>query len=380
MGFNISEKIIKRHLLKGEMKAGGEIGLKIDQTLTQDATGTMAYLEFEAIGLPRVRTELSVSYVDHNTLQTGFENADDHKFLQTAATKFGVVYSRAGNGICHQVHLERFAKPGKTLLGSDSHTPTAGGLGMLAIGAGGLDVALAMAGEPFFVSMPAIVNVMLAGRLRPWVSAKDVILELLRRLTVKGGVGKIFEYSGEGVKNLTVPERSVITNMGAELGATTSIFPSDEQTRVFLKAQGREGDFVELTADANAGYDETLTIDLGEVEPLAAKPHSPDNVVRVSGIQGEKVDQVFIGSCTSSSYMDLAKVAAIVKGKTVHPDVSLCVAPGSRQVFQMVVQDGLLSDLVEAGARILECACGPCVGIGQAPLSGGVSLRSSNRN
>ena len=380
MSLNLTQKLIKAHLVQGEMAAGREIALKIDQTLTQDATGTMAYLEFEAIGLPRVKTELSVSYVDHNTLQTGFENADDHRFLQTTAAKYGVHYSRAGNGICHQVHLERFGRPGKTLLGSDSHTPTGGGLGMLAIGAGGLDVALAMAGEPFYLAMPQVVNVQLTGKLRPWVSAKDIILELLRRLTVKGGVGKVFEYGGDGVATLTVPERATIANMGAELGATTSLFPSDAQTLAFLKAQGRDSHFIELAADPGAGYDDTITVDLSKLEPLTAQPHSPDRVATVRDLQGRKVDQVFIGSCTNSSYTDLVKVARILQGKTVHPEVSLAIAPGSRQVFQMLAAEGALANLIAAGARILECACGPCIGIGQAPATGAVSLRTTNRN
>lgn len=380
MGLNLAQKIINKHLISGQMVPGNEIAIKIDQTLTQDATGTMAFLQFEAIGISRVKTELSVSYVDHNTLQTGFENGDDHRFLQTAAAKFGVYYSKAGNGICHQVHLERYAKPGKTLLGADSHTPTGGGIGMLAIGAGGLDVAMAMAGQPFYLTMPKIVNVILKGKLQPWVSAKDIILELLRRLTVKGGVGKIFEYSGEGVSSLTIPERATITNMGAELGATSSLFPSDEQTRKFLKAQGRIEDFVELKADVDAEYDECIVINLDELVPLVALPHSPDNVVEVAEIQGLKIDQVFIGSCTNSSFADLAKVASILKGKIIHPDVSLCIAPGSRQVFQMLAEKRILADLIASGARILESACGPCVGIGQAPPSNGVSLRTSNRN
>lgn len=377
---NLTQKIISVHLVEGKMVPGEEIAIKIDQTLTQDATGTMAYLEFEAIGIPRVKTELSVSYVDHNTLQTGFENADDHKFLQSAAAKFGVYFSRAGNGICHQVHLERFGVPGKTLLGADSHTPTAGGLGMLAIGAGGLDVAMAMAGHPFYLNMPKVVNVRLHGKLPPWVSAKEIILEVLRRLTVKGGVGKVMEYSGDGIKHLSVPERATITNMGAELGATASLFPSDEATKKFLEAQGRGKDFIPLAADPGAGYDEIIDVDLGALEPLIALPPSPDNVVRVADAAGRKVDQVFIGSCTNSSYVDLVKVAQILKGKTIAPHVSLVIAPGSRQVFYMLAKDGALADLVAAGARILECACGPCVGVGQAPPSGGVSLRTSNRN
>lgn len=380
MALNLTQKIIKAHLVEGKMEAGSEIALRIDQTLTQDATGTMAYLEFEAIGLPKVKTELSVSYVDHNTLQTGFENADDHRFLQTAAAKYGIYFSRPGNGICHQVHLERFGKPGKTLLGSDSHTPTGGGLGMLAIGAGGLDVALAMAGEPFYLSMPKVVNVYLEGSLSPWVSAKEIILELLRRLSVKGGIGKVFEYSGPGVASLSVPERATITNMGAELGATSSLFPSDENTRIFLAAQAREDDFSFLAADPQAVYDEKVIIDLKELGPLIAKPHSPDNVVPVEELLGTKVDQVFIGSCTNASYPDLMRVAAILRGHVIHPDVSLSIAPGSKQVLQMLAANGALADMVSAGARILESACGPCVGVGQAPPSAGVSLRTSNRN
>lgn len=380
MGKNLTQKILAAHLMAGVMTPGEEIAIRIDQTLTQDATGTMAYLQFEAIGIPRVRTELSVSYVDHNTLQTGFENADDHRFLQSIAAKYGIYFSRPGNGICHQVHLERFGVPGKTLLGSDSHTPTAGGLGMLAIGAGGLDVAVAMGGGPFYLTMPRVVNVRLHGRLQPWVSAKDVILEVLRRLTVKGGVGKVIEYSGEGVATLSVPERATITNMGAELGATTSIFPSDQVTRSFLRAQGREKDWVELSADPDAVYDEVLEIDLSILEPMVAKPHSPDAVATVREVGPIKVDQVAIGSCTNSSYVDLMRVAGILKGKTVHPGVSLVIAPGSRQVFMMLAQNGALADLIAAGARILESACGPCIGMGQAPPSGGVSVRTFNRN
>ncbi len=380
MGTNLTRKILAEHLVAGELQVGREIAIRIDQTLTQDATGTMAYLQFEAMGVPRVRTKLSVSYVDHNMLQTGFENADDHRFLQTVAAKYGIYFSRPGNGICHQVHLERFAVPGQTLLGSDSHTPTAGGLGMLAIGAGGLDVAVAMAGGPFHLAMPAVVNVRLRGRLRPWVTAKDVILELLRRLTVKGGVGKVFEYSGPGVATLTVPERATITNMGAELGATTSIFPSDEMTRAFLRAQGREGVWVPLAADPDAAYDEVIELDLGELEPLIALPHSPDNVVPVRAVAGTPVDQVSIGSCTNSSYTDLMRVASILRGRRVHPRVSLSIAPGSRQVLEAIARNGALADLIAAGARILETACGPCIGMGQAPASGAVSVRSFNRN
>ncbi|HHW01407.1 MAG TPA: aconitate hydratase [Thermoanaerobacterales bacterium] len=377
---NLTQKIIFSHLVEGDMTPGKEIAIRIDQTLTQDATGTMAYLEFEAIGIPRVKTELSVSYVDHNTLQTGFENADDHRFLQTAAAKFGVHFSRAGNGICHQVHLERFGVPGKTLLGSDSHTPTGGGLGMLAIGAGGLDVAMAMAGHPFYLNMPKVVNVRLHGKLAPWASAKDVILEVLRRLSVKGGVGKVIEYSGDGVKSLSVPERATITNMGAELGATTSVFPSDEITKRFLDAQSRGHVFTPIAADPDAEYDEVIDINLNELEPLIALPHSPDNVKKVSEVDGLKVDQVFIGSCTNSSYVDLMKLAKILKGKTIAPNVSLVVAPGSKQVLYMLSRNGALADIVAAGARLLECACGPCLGVGQAPATGAVSLRTSNRN
>ena len=380
MGYTIAQKIIKNHLLSGEMTVGSEIGLRIDQTLTQDATGTMAYLEFEAMGVPRVKTEKSVAYIDHNTLQTGFENADDHRFIQTVAKKHGIYFSRPGNGICHQVHLERFGIPGKTLIGSDSHTPTGGGIGMLAMGAGGLDVAVAMGGGAYYINMPKMVKINLTGRLQPWVSAKDVILEVLRRLTVKGGVGKIIEYAGEGVKTLTVPMRATITNMGAELGATTSIFPSDEVTREFLKAQGREQDYTPLASDADAVYDETLDIDLSKLAPMAACPHSPDNVKTIEEIGPRKIDQVCIGSCTNSSYLDLMRVASILKGKTVHPDVSLSIAPGSKQVYNMLAQNGALADLIAAGARILECACGPCIGMGQSPNSKGISLRTFNRN
>ena len=380
MGLTLAQKIIKNHIVSGEMTVGSEIGLKIDQTLTQDATGTMAYLEFEAMGVPRVKTERSVAYIDHNTLQTGFENADDHRFIQSIAKKHGIWFSRPGNGICHQVHLERFGIPGKTLIGSDSHTPTGGGIGMLAMGAGGLDVAVAMGGGPYYITMPKMLRVNLTGKLSPWVSAKDVILKVLQILSVKGGVGKIVEYAGEGVKSLTVPERATITNMGAELGATTSIFPSDEITRSFLKAQGREEDWVELSSDPDAVYDEEISIDLSELVPLAACPHSPDNVKTVDEIGAIKVDQVCIGSCTNSSYLDLMRVASILKGKTVHPDVSLAIAPGSKQVYNMLAQNGALADLIAAGARILECACGPCIGMGQSPNSKGISLRTFNRN
>lgn len=380
MGLTVAQKLIKSHLVSGEMTVGSEVGLKIDQTLTQDATGTMAYLEFEAMGVPRVRTELSVAYIDHNTLQTGFENADDHRFIQSVAKKRGIRFSRPGNGICHQVHLERFGKPGKTLIGSDSHTPTGGGIGMLAMGAGGLDVAVAMGGGTYYITMPKIVNVHLTGKLNPYVAAKDVILEVLRRMTVKGGVGKIIEYTGEGVKTLSVPERATITNMGAELGATTSVFPSDEITKAFLTAQSRPEDWIELKADEDAVYDETIKIDLSTLAPMAAMPHMPDRVKDVTEIGKIKVDQVCIGSCTNSSLMDMLKVAAILKGKTVCPTVSLSIAPGSKQVLNMLAQNGALSDMIDAGARILESACGPCIGMGQSPNSGGISLRTFNRN
>ncbi len=380
MGYTIAQKIIKAHLLSGDMTVGSEVGLKIDQTLTQDATGTMAYLEFEAIGVPRVKTEKSVAYIDHNTLQTGFENADDHRFIQSVCKKHGIYFSRPGNGICHQVHLERFGKPGKTLIGSDSHTPTGGGIGMLAIGAGGLDVAVAMGGGAYYISMPKMVRINLSGKLQPWVSAKDIILEVLRIMTVKGGVGKIIEYGGDGVKTLTVPERATITNMGAELGATTSVFPSDEITREFMKAQGREEDWSELSADEDAVYDEIINIDLSGLVPMAACPHSPDNIKTIEEIGPQKIDQVCIGSCTNSSYLDLMRVAAILKGKTVSPDVSLAIAPGSKQVYNMLARNGALADIIEAGARILECACGPCIGMGQSPNSKGISLRTFNRN
>ena len=381
MGDTIAQKLIRSHLVSGDMSVpGSEIGLKIDQTLTQDATGTMAYLEFEAMGVPRVKTERSVAYIDHNTLQTGFENADDHRYIQSVCKKHGLYFSRPGNGICHQVHLERFGIPGKTLIGSDSHTPTGGGIGMLAFGAGGLDVAVAMGGGTYYISMPKMVRVNLTGRLRPWVAAKDVILEVLRLLSVKGGVGKIIEYGGEGVKTLSVPERATITNMGAELGASTSVFPSDDVTRAFMKAQSREQDWVELSADADAVYDEVVDIDLSSLRPLAACPHSPDNVKAVEDLGPLPVNQCCIGSCTNSSLMDMLKVAAILKGKTVHPDVSLSIAPGSKQVYNMLAENGALADLIAAGARILECACGPCIGMGQSPNSGGISLRTFNRN
>ena len=382
MGLTITEKIIKSHLTDGETlpARGLEVGLKIDQTLTQDATGTMAYLQFEAMGVPRVKTERSVAYIDHNTLQTGFENADDHRYIGSVANKHGIMFSRPGNGICHQVHLERFGKPGKTLIGSDSHTPTGGGLGMLAIGAGGLDVAVAMGGGAYYISMPEVVNIRLSGKLNPFVSAKDVILEVLRLLSVKGGVGKVMEYSGDGVHTLSVPERATITNMGAELGATSSIFPSDEITRQFLKAQGREEDYIPLEADENAIYDKTVEIDLFKLVPMAACPHSPDNVKTIKEIGNIKIDQVSIGSCTNSSLKDMLTVAAILKGKTVAPNVDLSIAPGSKQVFEMLAACGALTDMIAAGARILESACGPCIGMGQSPNSGGVSLRTFNRN
>ena len=380
MGLTLTEKILKAHLVDGEFVKGQEIGIKIDPTLTQDATGTMAYLEFEAMGVPRVKTERSVAYIDHNTLQSGFENADDHRFIGSVAKKHGIYFSRPGNGICHQVHLERFGVPGKTLIGSDSHTPTGGGIGMIAIGAGGLDVAVAMGGGAYYITYPKVVKVNLTGRLSPWVAAKDVILEVLRRLSVKGGVGKVIEYTGEGVKTLSVPERATITNMGAELGATTSIFPSDEITLEFLKAQGREDVWCELKADDDAVYDEIVDIDLSEIVPMAACPHSPDNVKTCEEIGRLKIDQVCIGSCTNSSFMDMMKVAHILKGKTVHPDVSLSIAPGSKQVLNMLAQNGALSIMIDAGARILESACGPCIGMGQSPNSKGVSLRTFNRN
>ncbi len=380
MGLNLTQKIIKNHLVSGEMVTGSEISIRIDQTLTQDSTGTMAYLQFEAIGMPRVKTKKSVAYIDHNTLQAGFENADDHKYIQTVASKHGVYFSKPGNGICHQVQLERFGVPGMTLLGSDSHTPTGGGIGMLAIGAGGLDVAVAMGGGPYYLTMPKVCKVELKGKLNPWSAAKDIILEVLRVMSVKGGVGKVIEYAGEGIKTLTVPERATITNMGAELGATTSIFPSDDVTLEFLKAQGRAEDWVELLPDSDAGYDEHIVIDLSTLEPMAAKPHSPDNVEKISTIGKIKVDQVAIGSCTNSSYMDMMKVAAILKGKTINPNVSLVIAPGSKQVLTMLAQNGALADMVTAGARILESACGPCIGMGQAPCTDAVSLRTFNRN
>ncbi len=380
MGYTLAQKIIKEHLLSGEMIKGREIGLKIDQTLTQDATGTMAYLEFETMGVDRVRTEMSVAYVDHNTLQSGYMNADDHRFIQSMAKKYGLRFSRPGNGICHQVHLERFGIPGKTLIGSDSHTPTGGGIGMLAFGAGGMDVACAMGGGAYYISMPGMIKVELKGKLRPFVTAKDISLEILRILSVKGGVGYIIEWGGEGVKYLSVPERATITNMGAELGATTSVFPSDKVTKAFLEAQGRGSEWRSIEADPDAVYDKIIEIDLDELEPMTACPHSPDNVCRVSEISGMKVDQVCIGSCTNSSLYDMLKVAAILKGRTVSPDVSLSISPGSRQVLTMLADCGALSDMIAAGARILECACGPCIGMGFSPNSGGVSLRTFNRN
>ena len=380
MGKTIAQKIIAAHLLSGDMTPGSEISLKIDQTLTQDATGTMAYLEFETMGIPRVKTELSVAYVDHNTLQSGFENADDHRYLQTVANKYGVYFSRPGNGICHQVHLERFGKPGKTLIGSDSHTPTGGGIGMLAFGAGGLDVAVAMGGGAYYITMPKMYKVELTGKLNPFVTAKDVSLEILRILSVKGGVGAIIEWGGPGVDTLSVPERATITNMGTELGATTSIFPSDETTRAFLKAQGREVDYVPLASDPDAEYDKIIPIDLSSLKPMIACPHSPDNIVNVDSLKGTKVDQVCIGSCTNSSLYDMLKVAAMLKGKTVDPSVSLSVSPGSKQVLRMLADCGALSDILASGARVLECACGPCIGMGFSPNSAGVSLRTFNRN
>ncbi|MDD7513417.1 MAG: aconitate hydratase [Clostridiales bacterium] len=382
MGLTITEQILKEHLVEGELKQGQEIGIKIDQTLTQDATGTMAYLEFESMGLDSVKTELSVAYIDHNTLQSGFMNADDHQFIQSAAEKFGLYFSKPGNGICHQVHLERFSAPGRTLIGSDSHTPTAGGIGMLAMGAGGLDVAVAMGGGPYYITMPKIYKVNLSGKLSPFVSAKDVILEVLRILTVKGGVGAVIEYGGNGVKTLSVPERATITNMGAELGATTSIFPSDEITKEFLTAQNRQGSYRELSADEDAIYDKVIDVDLSSLEPMIACPHSPDNVVKVSELEKKNiaVDQVCIGSCTNSSILDLLKVAAILKGERVSDSVSLSISPGSRQVLSMLSDDGGFTDILGAGARFLECACGPCIGMGFSPKSGGVSVRTFNRN
>lgn len=377
---NLTQKIIQAHLVEGEMVPGREIGLRIDQTLTQDSTGTMTYLQFEAMKINRVKTRFSVAYIDHNMLQEGFENADDHRYLQGVASKYGIYLSRPGNGICHQVHLERFGVPGETLLGADSHTPTSGGLGMLAIGAGGLDVAVAMGGGLFYLTMPEVINIHLTGRLRPMVSPKDIILEVLRIFTVKGGVGKVFEYTGDGLQNLTVPERATITNMGAELGATTSIFPSDDITKDFLRQQKRVEDWLPLAPDPGADYAEVITIDLEKLEPLAAQPHSPDRVIKVQELAGLKVQQVAIGSCTNSSYLDLMKVATILKGQTVHPDVSLVIAPGSRQVLTMIAANGALTDILTAGARLLETGCGPCIGMGQAPASNSISLRTFNRN
>lgn len=380
MGLTIAQKIIKEHLIGGEMTPGSEIALKIDQTLTQDATGTMAYLEFETMGIPRVRTELSVAYIDHNTLQSGFENADDHRFIQSMAKKYGLYFSRPGNGICHQVHLERFGKPGKTLIGSDSHTPTGGGIGMLAMGAGGLDVAVAMGGGAYYITMPKMYKVNLTGKLNPYVTAKDISLEILRILSVKGGVGAVIEWGGPGIETLSVPERATITNMGTELGATTSIFPSDEITRAFLAAEGREEDYVPLASDDDAVYDRVIDINLSALQPMIACPHSPDNVVPVHTLKGTKVDQVCIGSCTNSSLYDMLKVAAMLKGKTIKPEVSLSISPGSKQVLAMLADCGALSDILASGARVLECACGPCIGMGFSPNSGGVSLRTFNRN
>lgn len=380
MGYTIAQKIIKAHMLSGDMTVGNEVALKIDQTLTQDATGTMAYLEFETMGLDRVKTERSVAYIDHNTLQSGFENADDHRYIQSVAKKHGIYFSRPGNGICHQVHLERFGKPGKTLIGSDSHTPTGGGIGMLAMGAGGLDVAVAMGGGAYYITMPKMYKVNLKGKLKPFVTAKDISLEILRILSVKGGVGAIIEWGGEGIKYLSVPERATITNMGTELGATTSIFPSDEVTKKFLEAEGRGEDYTELSSDADAVYDKVIDIDLDELKPLIACPHSPDNIVTVESLKGTKVDQVCIGSCTNSSLFDMLKVAALLKGKTISPNVSLSISPGSKQVLSMLADCGALSDILASGARLLECACGPCIGMGFSPNSAGVSLRTFNRN
>ena len=380
MGSTIAQKIIRQHLVSGEMIPGSDIGLRIDQTLTQDATGTMAYLEFEAMGVPRVKTECSVAYIDHNTLQSGFENADDHQFIQSIAKKHGIYFSRPGNGICHQLHLERFGVPGKTLIGSDSHTPTGGGIGMLAFGAGGLDVAVAMGGGEYHINMPKMTKINLTGKLSAWVSAKDVILAVLQKMSVKGGVGKIIEYGGEGIKTLSVPERATITNMGTELGATTSIFPSDEITKAFLDAQGRGDCWMELSSDEDAIYDEIIDLDLSSLVPMAACPHSPDAVKTVDEIGPIKIDQCCIGSCTNSSYLDMMRVAAVLKGKTVHPEVSLTIGCGSKQVYNMLALNGALADIIAAGARVLECACGPCIGMGQSPNSGGVSLRTFNRN
>ena len=380
MGLTLAQKIIKNHLLSGNMQVGEEIGLKIDQTLTQDATGTMAYLEFETIGVDSLKTERSVAYIDHNTLQTGFENADDHRYIQSVAKKYGIYFSRPGNGICHQVHLERFSAPGKTLIGSDSHTPTGGGIGCLSFGAGGMDVAVAMGGGAYYITMPKMYKVNLTGKLKPFVTAKDVSLELLRQISVKGGVGAIIEWGGEGIKTLSVPERATITNMGTEVGATTSIFPSDEITYEFLKAEGREGDYIPLSSDEDAVYDKIIDINLSELKPLIACPHSPDNVVTVESLSSIKVDQVCIGSCTNSSLFDMLKVAVLLKGKTIDPSVSLSVSPGSKQVLRMLSESGALSDILASGARLLECACGPCIGMGFSPNSAGVSLRTFNRN
>ncbi|MBQ3058025.1 MAG: aconitate hydratase [Clostridia bacterium] len=380
MGLTIAQKIIKAHMISGEMTVGSEVALKIDQTLTQDATGTMAYLEFETMGLDRVKTERSVAYIDHNTLQSGFENADDHRYIQSVCKKHGIYFSRPGNGICHQVHLERFGKPGKTLIGSDSHTPTGGGIGMLAMGAGGLDVAVAMGGGAYYITMPKMYKVNLIGKLNPFVTAKDISLEILRILSVKGGVGAIIEWGGEGIKYLSVPERATITNMGTELGATTSIFPSDEVTKAFLEAEGRGEDYIELSSDPDAVYDKVIDIDLNELKPLIACPHSPDNIATVESLKGTKVDQVCIGSCTNSSLLDMLKVAALLKGKTIDPSVSLSISPGSKQVLTMLADCGALSDILASGARVLECACGPCIGMGFSPNSAGVSLRTFNRN
>jgi len=376
----IAQKILEEHIVEGKWNPGEEVAIKIDQTLTQDATGTMAYLQFEAMGVPRVKTELSLSYVDHNTVQIGFENADDHKYLQSVAAKYGIIYSRAGNGICHQVHLERYGRPGKTLLGSDSHTPTGGGIGMIAIGAGGLDVAVAMAGGPFYLTCPKVIKVNLHGSLKPWCSAKDVVLKMLETFTTKGNVGCVFEYGGEGVKTLSVPERATITNMGAECGVTTSLFPSDDITRKFLKAQGREKDWIELTADPDAKYEKEIDINLAEIVPLTSFPHSPGNIKTVKELENMDVDQVCLGSCTNSSYKDLMTVAEILKGKKAHPNVSFVIAPGSKQVLENIIRDGGLTNLISAGARIAESACGFCIGNSQSPKTDAVSLRTSNRN
>jgi aconitate hydratase len=380
MGKNLVQKIFETHLISGRLVPHEDIAIAIDQTLTQDATGTMVYLQFEALGIPRVRTKFSISYVDHNMLQTGFENADDHRFLQTVASKYGIFFSRPGNGICHQVHLERFAKPGETLLGSDSHTPNAGAMGVIAIGAGGLDVAVAMGGEPYYLKMPEVVWVRLKGKLPPWVASKDIMLELLRRLTVKGGIGKIFEFGGSGVNSLSIPERATIANLGTELGATTTLFPSDETTLDFLRAQEREKDWLPLKPDPDAEYEQVIEIDLRKLEPLIAQPSSPDNVCPVGEAADKKVDQVCIGSCNNASYFDLMSVAKILKGKKVHPDVSLTITPGTKQVLEMIARNGALADLIRADARILESACGPCIGMGQAPPSGAISIRTMNRN